>query len=1424
MKRFIFLIFSLIIIKNISSFDTENIYSSFINPSICMSAPPNDINCFYEINIWYYVPSNINKIYFLIPLEQDLSEVNLYIGDRNKLSNMKLIEKSSEFKYEISREKDNLYVVFIKEQDEDNQILINHYYSDNINSNMDIKTLRLSFYKNYPIELMSDPAPQSCLSFYDYENDPDKIYLISNNNYFIYYISSNSSSINYNTEKLQYLDRVNINNYYEYKIYKNGNYYYLISKIIFIKIEKKEKLLVLTDISTNNEKFVQSKIDKDANVNNLEQIEFSNGEIIHLYFIRNEQKICSIEYGCTDNNINDITYISFYYDGECFLVKNEIEIYRCSFKVGNNVNNIFQIGSKLNNQFIEGQDYIYQIKVFSLDENNTNFLLCVASVGKSLFCIVFNYNSIGNDLDTKNFFKVSDDINDIKTVNVFPYRSNNIIDNNLIIIVSKNQYSIIDINNNISITGKQLFKFDGTIGRDTSFYDLGNNKFIITYSSGNNILNANIGIDMGTIPKRKKILKIIEVYQEFLEIPLKELFDENEKLSNNNYKVIFLRPNFYTEDSSFNPDNIKFFYNNKNTNLKFYDNNNPEYEINTNIDSQKIIIKLTDYTFNILLNYTIIGEQLASKNLIKIMNKPKCHNFCLTCDYEYSHLSDINNHYCDICNSHYEYFLKIENSEKSYINCYTDCFSNNLFFISGEKECYKTCPGSTPYYIKSIYQCFPNCPNGYYQYENSFECNNVCPNSYFIDNKNKKCTKVCPENYYGDGNSKLCVQNCPNDFYKNNVNHLCEENCPGSLLVDIKNKICLIKCQGDLYEDSLNKKCVENCPENYYKDKSSYKCVSKCPEGYYENNDYYVCLKNCKEGFKRDVITDNCVLNIISEENKNPIIDLNNNNKCIILVQENYMDLIDSKEIYECNTLKIQILPGDNNSMDISKELAKENNMASLDINNCLEYIITHNRNLTTKDELIIIIIENQTNTSLIDNFNFYIYDLNNNKINLQICKQNNISISISKSIFLDESQKERIKYYKDKHSIDITNPNEDCFNDICIPMQTENGLDLSMEYRRTKIYIENICGQNVEYEINYNESIIKCFVSDYNDNVDFLNNNNNFITQINNNNFKMIKCYNLVFDYSKAIKNIANWIILCLFIIKCLFLVLYLLSSVSSIESFLGYWQIFKGTNEVKDINIVNTNNNFLQTLQTENNESDTKTRNNSHKKSIKNRKNIMFETLPTLTQSVSVRRQSNNNNINNNDAAPPKKRRNQSIDDDRRKLKHNKSNFNNSINMNINKKKKEEKEFCFEKTEQINYTKYIDKDDDVISDGCYPVVMIDYEKILKKEEEERRKKEEEERKIREGEEERLRKEEAEEKKKKEEEKKKIQEEKKRKKEEKKRRKKRRKKRKKRKRKKKKRKERQIMKKRKRWEKRKEKKGKKKEKEKKKKRRKKKN
>ena len=111
-------------------------------------------------------------------------------------------------------------------------------------------------------------------------------------------------------------------------------------------------------------------------------------------------------------------------------------------------------------------------------------------------------------------------------------------------------------------------------------------------------------------------------------------------------------------------------------NLKFLDDNNPEYEIKTNTEVQKIIIKLEDIKFNIYLNYTIIGEQLASKNLIKIMNKPKCNEFCLTCDYELSHLSDINNHYCYTCKDNYPSFLKIKFDEngKIYNNCYIDCY------------------------------------------------------------------------------------------------------------------------------------------------------------------------------------------------------------------------------------------------------------------------------------------------------------------------------------------------------------------------------------------------------------------------------------------------------------------------------------------------------------------------------------------------------------------------------------------------------------------------------------------------------------------------------------------------------------------------------------------------------------------------------
>ena len=1314
MNRLLILFFSIIFILNISALDIVNLYSSYINPNICNEAFPNDISCFYEINIWYYIPSNINKIYFFSPTIESPNGINFYYGKiiNKDLSDIKLIEKNTNGIYEIVKNSDKLYVIFTQEKSENKKISIQYFYSDNTNSERTPKILQLSYYKNYPIELVSDPEPQSCLSFYDYKNDPNRIYLISNNNYFIYYINSNSSSINYNTNNLQYYDQFHMSNNFEYHIYKNDNYYYIISKKIFIKIEKNNDFLILTDISTNNEKFKESGIKDNANVYNLEQIKYSNNELMYLYFNYNEGKVCSIEYGCTNSGIiGTMTYISFYYNGECFIVKDRKELYKCSFKL-NNGNMELLIGNKINNNIFDANYGIYQIKIFPLDEINSDFLLCSVSVAKSLFCIVFNYNSIENYLNSKDSIKIFDNIDDIKSINIFPYRSNEIANANLKVITYKKEYSIIDIDNNISITGKQIFNSNQLINKDTSFYDLGNNKYILTYSSGVNEMQLNIGLGMGTIPKSKKILKIIEFYNEYLEISFIELYNKNEKLSNENYKVIFIKPIFDSNDNSFNSDNIKFYYKDIITNLNFNDDNNPEYEINSNGDeSQKLIIKLSNSTFNILLNYTIIGEQLASKNLIKIMNQPKCNKFCSTCNYEYSHLSDINNHYCEICGNNYEYFLIKEIDGKIYNNCYINCPSENLYFISGEKQCYNNCPNKARYYIKNNYECYLECPNDYYHYENNFECDNICQEEYFMDSKNKKCTKICPEDYYAD---------------------------------------------------EISKKCVVNCPEKYYKDKLSKKCTLECPEGYYGDNETNLCIKICEEGFERDIITNDCIPKEKSEEPLNSIniIDLDNkndknDNECMKYIVENYINLIDSTKLYNCNNLKIQIFSGDKNSIDISKRISKDNNMADLDINNCLEYIVNNTtKNINSTNELIIIIIENQSNNSFSNNFNFYVYDLNNNKIDLQICKENNATISITKILHLNESDIDLIKYYKEKYSIDITNSNEDCFNNICTSLQTEEGIDLSLEYRRTKIYINNICGQNIEYEINSKESTIKCIISDYNDNDNFeksniINDKNNFITDLKSN-INLIKCYNYAFDYSKAIKNISNWLILGLFIVKCLFLLVYLLTSMTSIETFLGFWEIFKDEKIINEVN----NNNFIQTLQTENNDLTTKRKLIiANKRNIKNEKNI--NTLESVSiQSLNIQKQNNKINNDNNSAAPPKRKKN----GDKKKFNQN---YNNN---NKKKNKREEKEFVFRKTEKINYNKYIDKEDDVISDGCYPVIIIDYEKAAKEEEEERKKKEEEENKKKE---EKRKKKEEEKKRKKEKERKRKEEEKKKKEEE---------------------------------------------------------
>ena len=1351
MNKLIFLFFSLYLILNIFSFDIGNISSSYVNSKICNSNSlfPNDINCFFEINIWYYVPDDINKIYFAIYPDDTPSGVDFYYGNLNinDLSKINKIEKNIQNIYELSKGIDKLYVIFSEDYIENKKLQIIYYYNDNRTIDKNPRLLQLYYYKNYPIELIGEPDSEAMVSFYDYEKDPNKIYLISNNKYYIYYINKNSSSINYNTYELNFFDIFNPHKKYEYKIYKNRDYYYIISKMIFIKIEKNEDSLILTDINSEN-KILFDKIKTDQNIYNLEQIEYSNGEIMHLYFIydRENGQICSFEYDCSSPNIGITTYVAFYYDGGCFIVIKKNKLYYCSFIKNNNNNMEINIYNQINNELynnLPSGETVDQIKVFPLDENNYNFLLCSlhsSSNKNTLFCLIFNINSLESDLNNKNAIKIFNDVEDIISINIFPYRSNKFLNDNLFVIVYKTQYNIIDIDNNISITGNQFFTFKEFINRDTSFYDLGNNKYFLTYLTGNNI---NIGISMGTIPKSKRILTIIEYYQEYLEIDFKELFNENEKLSNENYKIIFIKPVLESkeENNNINANDIQFFYNDNLANLKFYDSPEPEYEIKSyENESQKIIIKLQNSSFNILFNYTIIGEQFASKNHIKIMNLPKCNKFCSTCNYEKAYLSNSTNHYCEMCHKNYEYFIEIENDGKFYNNCYLNCSSENLYYINGEKQCYKQCPGNFPYYIPKLYQCFEEPPEGYFQYENSFELNDKCPEGYLMDGKNKKCTLICPEGYYGDTNTSkcevncpenyykndinhLCVENCPENYYKNNINHLCVKNCPDGLLSDNQNNLCVNNCPENLFENTINKSCSENCPEKYYKNKLSHKCVEECPEGYYKDNTNYFCLKNCKEGYQRNILTDICISE--NPENNKVYLDINDSNECTKLILDNYLELIAPNKLYECENLKIEIFSGE----DDSKEISEKHNMIYLDINDCLNYIIDNNNNLTSKNQLIIIIIENQSNYSFINNFNFYVYDLNNNKIDLQICKNNNIETKISKDIVLEESEINLIKYYKEKYSIDISDPNQNWLNDICTSFKSKEGLDMSMEYRHSKIFM-NICGENLKYDIIYEQSKIKCFLPDYNNNINLIQNNNNFIKYIGESNINLIKCYNLAFDSSKAIKNIANWIILVLFIIKFLFLIVYFFTLMTPIETFLSYWKIFE---DIKENNIINNNNNnLLQTIQTDdNNVLTTKKKfifKNNKTREIKNNNKIV-ESLSTIVQSKNVKRRRILYEKNESSVAPPKRKKNNNINPENEKDKE---------KSKILKKKREEKEFVFEKTDKIIYTRYIDKDDDVISEGCLPVILIDAKKAMKKkEEEERKKREEEERKKKEEQEE---------------------------------------------------------------------------------------
>ena len=168
-----------------------------------------------------------------------------------------------------------------------------------------------------------------------------------------------------------------------------------------------------------------------------------------------------------------------------------------------------------------------------------------------------------------------------------------------------------------------------------------------------------------------------------------------------------------------------------------------------------------------------------------------------------------------------------------------------------------------------------------------------------------------------------------------------------------------------------------------------------------------------------------------------------------------------------------------------------------------------------------------------------------------------------------------------------IFNENDSFYNDICATYTSENGTDMLLSDRKKDIYTvsqnQSLCQSGCEIQ-SYNStnkkakcdcSIISKNITDLN--VDDLFNKTkiaqNFYDTLTNSNFHVLKCYQLIINFSNMIKNIGKIFMSLLFIAFIIIMVIYFIKGRKAILNYINYILEFRNMNNKKSNNHKNNN-----------------------------------------------------------------------------------------------------------------------------------------------------------------------------------------------------------------------------------------------------------
>ena len=434
--------------------------------------------------------------------------------------------------------------------------------------------------------------------------------------------------------------------------------------------------------------------------------------------------------------------------------------------------------------------------------------------------------------------------------------------------------------------------------------------------------------------------------------------------------------------------------------------------------------------------------------------------------------------------------------------------------------------------------------------------------------------------------------------------------------------------------NEMSRECDELCEICMNNNKT--KCISCKYIGYKDNaNNEKICFPNqCS----KDIILDGqCHENINSHQIdevydilKEQISNGEFQNKSNLLIFTNNV-------VFQVSSYEFQ-------------KFANEFNVSHIDLGNCEKKlkqsgILDENDNLT----IFKIDIKNETYSSTYVQYEIFNKD-GSKQINLDICDD----IIINVPTYLDDNIGNLFDYLNNLGH-NLFDPHDSFYNDICSTYTSNKKTDVLLSDRQKYLFVDNsFCQGNCKFEFynsSNNKALCKCpsqedLIKRDIEKIDFCFSRDKMIKSfyytLSNSNFRILKCYKLVFSINGQINNIGSYILFLIILIILILMIIYYIRDRKYIHEYIRI--ILNKKNKNSKLNLKRSNsiedNSNIYNLSLNKNKKDSKLKQKNERKraySQHKKKKIQFSKDICFYNETKIK---NNSMIKKNNNFPPKKK----------------------------------------------------------------------------------------------------------------------------------------------------------------------------------------